>query len=67
MEKILLKLSIWQKKESGDEIVGEVKRLNPYNPLSYLFLLGSYIYMSLKGIAEKLLLLGNPVDWFRWI
>ena len=67
MRKILTFLYILQEKKNEKGFIRH--RLNPYNPLSYLFLvtqlISGLIYYGIKGFSEEMDMRGkkNPFKW----
>lgn len=67
MRKILMKIYVLQEKRNERGFVRH--RLNPYNPLSYIFLLMQFIaslfYYGIKGLSDEMDMRGkkNPFKW----
>lgn len=67
MRKILTKIYILQEKKNEHGFLRH--RLNPYNPLSYLYLLLAFIsgllFYGIRGLSNEMDLRGkrNPFKW----
>lgn len=67
MRKILTKIYILQEKKNENGFLRH--RLNPYNPLSYLYLLLAFIsgllYYGIRGLSDEMDIRGkrNPFKW----
>jgi hypothetical protein len=67
MRKILTKINIIQEKKNENGFIRH--RLNPYNPLSYIYLVISFIaglfYYGIRGLSDEMDMRGkrNPFKW----
>lgn len=67
MRKILIKMYIIQEKRNERGFIRH--RLNPYNPMSYVYLLISFVagllYYGIRGLSDEMDMRGkrNPFKW----